>query len=203
MKDGALWVKDGAVLPDICLDGSSATRRSGPVKLSLTTRLFQSAMITGTLIGTAILATLASIGSLGLLGFSQIMIALVIAASIGPAAIAAWKGERKSVTIHRSTGLRSMGKGIIRLLICAAVYYLAIIALDHASRILALAQRQQIGLSYTLMFVFVMTLGLVLRPGSIRAVAVEGGWFLLQGVHPSAITGLARIQTAAADDSSA
>lgn len=200
---GALWVKDEASLPDICLDGSIRTRRSGPARLDLTYQLFHRMMLAGTFIGTGILVVLALRQSLGLMGFSLTMVILTIVFALISAAFSKWKGERKSITIHRSIGLRTRLRSVIVSLVSMAVFILAFLLLGHFSRTLQMPQRQQIGLSQALLFVLCMTQTLGLQSAPVRAVETENGWYRLKGVHPLAVASLARVQAAEGDDSSA
>lgn len=203
VQGGALWVKDGAKLPDLCLDGSARTRQRGAAKLRPGHQLFNRLMLGSTLVGATVIVILALRETYGLAGFTLTTITLTIISSLGSVAIAAWKGWNKSITIDRSIGWRANGRVIVGILLAISAFLFASFVLAYLSETLGLPQRQQMGLSQALLFTFCMSQGLGFRMTAIHPVETENGWYRLKGVHPLAIASLARVQAAEGDDSSA
>lgn len=190
---GSLWVKDGAVLPDICLYGSAAGRRSS-VKVLWLSRA-----------GNVLNWTLALLGTCALLGYSWIMrpglsemMAAILIAAVALSAIHAtafkrnWKRHR--ITIRRSKGWKAGLR--VAAAVCAfyAIFSCVIIGFDYYRESAGFDQTQKIGIGNSLFFLWMTATHAAIVLQLVRAVEAREGWHRLEGVHPRALEALSRVQ---------
>lgn len=193
--DGSLWVRDGVMLPEICLYGSSP----GGLKRELIKVQWapRSATVLGFILGAVGACTLIGYSWLTRPGLTGMMQATLVAV-LATAAIQAvafrrnWKGQR--IAIGRSKGRRVL----LRLaLVVLAFYGLSTVlwpVLDRFLDWIAAGQEMKIGIGNALMFFWIVSLHAVIVLQLVRAVEIRDGWHRLAGVHPKALSELQRLQ---------
>lgn len=193
--DGSLWVRDGVILPEICLYSSSP----GGLKRELLKVQWapRSATILGIILG--------AVGTCSLIGYSWFahpgltgMMQAFLVAVVATAAIQAlafrrnWKGQR--ITIVRTKGRRVL----LRLALVVLAFYglstVLWVVLDRFLDGIAADQEMKIGIGNALMFFWIVSLHAVIVLQLVRAVETRDGWYRLAGVHPKALTELQRLQ---------
>ncbi|WP_035609596.1 hypothetical protein [Haloferula sp. BvORR071] len=208
IEDGSLWVQDGAVLPPICLFGSSdgGPTVRGWITLAWMSPMAWRAVIISELVALGVLFAIAMRGVYGALEFGRIVIATSIIMGVLFFLLFGWKKHRRRLRIFRVAGRRRFLRTLVFSLAAFGAYVMALSMMVHFEDVLKLGRLQQIGLSNTLMMAMIMaqTSGrMFLLP---HATEVEGTWFRLASIHPRTIAELAQIQTrerVRVDDSSA
>lgn len=196
---GSLWVKDGAVLPDICLYGSAAGRRSS-VKVPWLSRA-----------GNILNWTLAFLGTCALLGYSWIarpglseMMGAILIAAVALSAIHAvafkrnWKRHR--VAIQRAKGWKAGLRVAGAVGAFYAIFSFVIIGFDSYRELAGFDQTQKIGIGNSLFFLWMTTTHAAIVLQLVRAVETRDGWHRLEGVHSRALDALSRVQGGPPDE---
>lgn len=194
IQDGSLWVQNEAVLPRVCLYGSSNAFRREVVKIQWAPR--SSSIFS---------LVLASLGSMALLGYSWLnrpglagMMQAVLVAVLAIAAIQAlvfrknWK--RRRIAIERSRGWRVALRITVAVIAFYGLISAALAGLDRFLTWIAADQLLKIGFGQSFMVLWLVSLQLVIVMQMVRAVELRDGWYRLAGVHPKALAELGRLQ---------
>jgi hypothetical protein len=196
--DGSLWVRPGAILPEICLYGSSP----GGLKRELVK--IQWAPRSATILG----MVLGMVGTVTLMGYSWFerpgltgMMQAVFLAVLATTAIQAlvfrrnWKSRR--ITVGGSKGRKRWVLVAVVVLAFYGISSALLAVLDRLFDGISADQELKIGLGHSLMFLWVVSLHVVIVLLLIRAVETRDGWYRLAGVHPGALAELKRLQAGA------
>ncbi|QJE96535.1 hypothetical protein [Luteolibacter luteus] len=194
IEEGSLWVKNEAVLPKICLYGSSSSSKRDVIRIQWAPR--------SSLIFSLVLALL---GSMALLGYSwfnrpglggmmqAVFVAvLVIAAIQGLVFRKNWK--RRRIVIERSRGWRVAMRIAVAVLAFYGLISAALVMLDRLLTWIAADQLLKIGFGQSLMLLWLVSLQLLIVMQMVRAVELRDGWHRLAGVHPKALAALSGLQ---------
>jgi hypothetical protein len=193
VANGHLWVRDGAILPDICLYGSATGRRT-PIKLLWLPRA-----------ANVLNWILALLGTFLLLGYSWMMRpelsgmlrAILIAALVSSAiqAVAFKKNwKRYKITIQRSKGWKAILRVAAVVCLFFALFNFAMVGLDHYLEFAGYDPKQKIGIVNSLFFLWMTSTHAVILLQMVRAVEVRDGWHRLAGVHPKTLGKLLLLQ---------